>query len=64
MSQHVLDLRVLQDSIPSRSREQMYAYSNQLSNSYGITVLPVEANESNLWSESKELQVGRDGLKR
>jgi hypothetical protein len=63
VSQHVLDLRVFQDSIPSRSCDQMHACFNQLSNGYGITILPVEANERDLWSESKEPQVGRDGSK-
>jgi hypothetical protein len=63
MSEHPLDLRVLQDAIPSGSGEQMDACLNQLSNGYRITILPVEANESNLCRESKESQVGCDGSK-
>jgi hypothetical protein len=37
---------VLQDSIASRPCDQMHACIKEESNSYGITILPVEANQS------------------
>ena len=57
------DLGMFQDSIPSRSCHQMHTCCNQVSNGDGITILPVEANESNLWSEGKGLcQNSEEGL--
>ena len=61
VSQHLLDLRVLQDSISSRPCDQMHTCINEESNSYGITILPVEANQSDFWSECKEPEIARDG---
>jgi hypothetical protein len=54
VSEHALDLRVLQDAIPSGPRDQMHACSNELSNGYRITILPIEAHESHLRRESKK----------
>jgi len=63
MSKHTLALRMLQDTIASGPCDQRHSCLNQLSNRYHITILPIEANESHLWRESKEPQVGRDGSK-
>jgi hypothetical protein len=38
----------------------MHACIHEESNSYGITILPVEANQSDFWSEGKEPEVARD----
>jgi hypothetical protein len=54
VSEYTLDLRMLQDSIPSGSCDQMHACSNQLSNSYHIAILPIEADQSKLCCESKK----------
>jgi hypothetical protein len=54
---------VLQDSIASRPCDQMHACIKEESNGYGITILPVEANQSDFWSACKEPEVARDGSK-
>src|SRR3954451_1630040 len=61
LSQHLLDLRMLQDSISSCSCDQMHTRFNQESNGDCITILPIETNERNLWSEGKAFQIHRNG---
>jgi hypothetical protein len=39
----------------------MHACIHEESNCYGITILPVEANQSDFWSEGKEPEVACDG---
>jgi hypothetical protein len=41
----------------------MHARINEERNGYGITILPVKANQSDFWSECKEPEVARDGSK-
>ena len=54
---------MLQDSISSLPCDQMHACLNEESHGYGITILPVEANQSDFWSACKEPEVTRDGSK-
>src|SRR5258708_37230888 len=61
VSQHALDLRMLQDLIASGSRDKIHACLQKLSNRYRVAILPIATNQSNLWSESKELQVEGNG---
>src|SRR5512135_749839 len=53
---------MFQDLIASRSCYKIHACLNQLSNGYCITILPIQTNQSGLWSECKAFQVGRNGL--
>ena len=63
MSQHALDLGVLQEQIASASRNAIHACQDELSDDSRIAILPIEAHQSQLWWESKVLQIGRDGAK-
>src|SRR2546430_17562360 len=53
---------MLQDLIASSPCHQIHACKNELCNHYCVTILSVEADQSHFWTESKVLQVGRDGL--
>jgi hypothetical protein len=44
MSQHTLDLRMLQDTIASRPRDKIYACLKQLSHGDRVAILPIETN--------------------
>ncbi len=61
MSQHVLDLGMLQELIASASRHEIHTCQDELRDDGHIAILPVEAQQSHLWWESKVLQIGRDG---
>ena len=61
MSQHALDLGMLQELIASASRNAIHACQDELRDDGRITILAVEAHQSHLWWESKVLQIGRDG---
>src|SRR6266849_320047 len=63
VSQHTLDLGMLQELISSASRHEIYACQDELSDDRRIAILPIEAHQSHLWWESKVLQIGRDGAK-
>jgi hypothetical protein len=61
-SQHTLDLRMLQDVIASGSGDNIHASFKKVSHRYRLALLPIETNQSHLWSKSKELQVAGHGL--
>ena len=62
MSQDALDLGMLQELIASSPCHQIHACKHELCNHDCITILSVEAHQSHVWTESKVLQVGGDGL--
>ncbi len=62
MSQHALDLGMLQELIASASRHEVHACQDELRDDGPIAILPVEAHQSHFWWESEVLQIGRDGL--
>ena len=62
VSQHALDLGMLQEPIASASRHEIHACQNELSDDGRIAILPVQAHQRHLWWESEVLQIGRDGL--
>src|SRR5258708_27898218 len=57
VSQHALDLRMLQDLIASGSCDKIHACLKKLSNRYRVAILPIETNQSNLCRLSNDLQV-------
>jgi hypothetical protein len=58
MSQHALELGMLQDLIASATCQQIHPCLNQLGDHDGITILSVQTNQSHLYAESKVRQVG------
>jgi hypothetical protein len=52
MSQHALDLRMLQDLLPSRSCYKIHPGFNKLSHCSCVTIVPIETNQSHFWGES------------
>jgi hypothetical protein len=64
MKEYTLDLRMLQDSIPSAPCYEMNACENDLSNHGCVTILSVETDESYLWCENEMRQVGHNDLER
>jgi hypothetical protein len=49
MSQHALDLGMLQELIPSPPRNAMHACQNDLGNHGRVAILSVETDQSHLW---------------
>ncbi len=52
---------MLQELIASASRHEIHTCQDELRDDGHIAILPVEAQQSHLWWESKVLQIGRDG---
>jgi hypothetical protein len=62
VSQHALDLGMLQELISSASCHQIHACQNELCNHRRVTILAIQTDQGHFWWESKVLQVGGDGL--
>src|SRR5512135_355329 len=62
MSQHSLDLGMLQELIASPPRHQIDTCKYDLRNHGCIAILSIETNQSRFWWESEVLQVGGNGL--
>ena len=61
MSQHALDLGMLQELISSPPCHQIHACQNELCNHSCLTILCIETDQRHFWWESKVLQGGGDG---
>ncbi len=61
MSQHALDLGMLQEQISSPSRHERCAGQKQLSDDGRIAVGSVETDQRHFWWKREVLQISRDG---
>ena len=61
VSQHALELGMLQELLASAPCHQIHACQHELCNHRRVTILSIQTDQGHLWWESKVLQVGRDG---